>query len=126
MSDKNPDFYVKCEGDIERVCQVFTGWLRTNDVNFDKLYRVRVPNERWAHIFVDIYSDYVSNESLEEEAEANIINIVFEVDETTLTPEEFNTLKDLSDEELLDALEDFITDLEDDTDDDDDDEENND
>lgn len=124
MSDKNPDFYVKCEGDIERVCQVFTGWLRTNDVNFDKLYRIRVPNERWATLFVDIYADYVSNESLEEEAESNIINIVFEVDNTTLTPEEFNSLKDLSDAELLDALEDFISDLEDDIDDDD--EENND
>jgi hypothetical protein len=120
MSKKeNPDFYIKCEGDVERVCQVFTGWLRTNDVNFDKLYRVRVPNEYWAHIFVDIYADYISNEGLEEEAEANIINIVFEVEEVHMNPEEFNKLKDMTDEELLDALEDFMDNMDDDDDEDD-------
>ncbi len=119
--ETNPDFYIKCEGDVERVCQVFTGWLKTNDVNFDKLYRVRVPNELWAHIFVDIYADYVSNEGLEEEAEANIINIVFEVENSNLTPDEFKKLSELSDEELLDALDEFMQDLDDDIDDEKDD-----
>jgi hypothetical protein len=124
MGRKKADFHVKCEGDVERVCGVFASWLRSDDINFDKIYRICVPNEQWAHIFVDIYADYIENENLEEEAKLHIINIVFEVENITVTPEEFEKLSDMSDEDLLDALDDLMdnTDDDDDEDNDDDDE----
>lgn len=114
------DFICKCEGDLERISQVFITWLQNNDVNSNKMYTIRVPNEYWASLFVDVYTDQIYNYNLADEAEKNVIQITFQVERSILeSEEEWDKLKDLSDEELLDALNELLEDLEEDDEDDD-------
>ena len=115
------DFICRCEGDLERISKVFVTWLRNNDVNQDKSYTIRVPNEYWASLFVDVYTDEICNNSLEEEAEANVIQITFQVENSVMETEEWTALQDMTDEELLDAINDLMDELEEEEDDEDDD-----
>ena len=108
-----PDFIVKCEGDIERVCSVFCQWLKTDDTLTSKTHRIQVPNEYWAELFVDIYTDEIANNSLSEEAEANSLNLVFEPTHSILDEGGLDSLKGLTNDALLDAMHDAIEELED-------------
>lgn len=115
------DFVCKCEGDLERISSVFLGWLKNNDVNTDRQYTIRVPNEYWANLFVDVYTDSIQNHGLEEEAEAKIINITFQVENSVLEDEaDWDKLKNLTDDELFEALEELMDDLDDEDDNDED------
>lgn len=116
------DFVCKCEGDLERVSSVFVGWLKNNDVNTDKQYTISVPNEWWANLFVDVYTDSIHNHGLAEEAEATVINITFQVERSILEDEEdWEKLKNLTDDELFEALEDLMDNLDDEDDNEEDD-----
>lgn len=85
----------------------------------DRQYVIRVPNELWAQLFVDVYTDDIENHCLADVAEANVIQITFQVQESLLDEFEWKKLSEMSNDELLDALEDLIDDLEDEEDDDD-------
>ena len=114
------DFVCTCEGDLERVSAVFIQMLKNpSKIDKDRSYVIRVPNELWATLFVDIYTDDIENYCLDEEAEANVMQITFQVQESILEKEEWKKLSEMSNEELLDALEDLMDDLEDEEDDDD-------
>lgn len=116
------DFVCKCEGDLERISSVFLGWLKNNDVNTEKQYTISVPNEWWANLFVDVYTDSIHNYGLAEEAEATIINITFQVENSILESDaDWEKLKDLTDDELFEALEELMDDLDDNVEDDEDD-----
>jgi len=125
MKDK-PNFFISCEGDIERVCKVFTGWLKDEDSTaLGQSHKIQVPNEYWAELFVDIYADEIANQDLADTAEKNIIDIVFIPKSPILDQEIMQALEEMSDEELLDALNDALDKDEDDDDDDDDEDQTN-
>jgi hypothetical protein len=121
----NTDFICRCEGDLERIAAVFAGWIKNDSVEKDRDYTIRVPNELWAPLFVDIYTDVLANLQLDKKAEDNIIQITFQVENSVLdTKEEWESLKDLTDDELLEALEELMDDLEDEDDDEEDEDKN--
>ena len=122
MSDI-PDFICKCEGDVERITSVFCEWLKTESVDLNKQYTIRVPNELWANVFVDIYTDALYNHGLADKAENNVIQITFQVENSILSSDEWGDLSKMSNEELLDAIEDLLEDMEDEDPDEDGDEE---
>ena len=110
----NADFVCRCEGDLERVSEVFVGWLKADNVNKDRSYTILVPNEYWAGLFVDIYTDCICNHDLADKAEENVIQITFQVENSILDGnEEWDKLRDMSDEELLDTLNDLLDELDD-------------
>lgn len=114
------DFICSCEGDLERVSAVFVQMLKDPvKMQKDRQYVIRVPNELWAQLFVDVYTDDIENHCLADVAEANVIQITFQVQESLLDEFEWKKLSEMSNDELLDALEDLIDDLEDEEDDDD-------
>jgi len=110
----NADFICRCEGDLERISAVFAGWIKNDSVEKDRDYVIRVPNELWAPLFVDVYTDVLVNHRLDKKAEDNVIQITFQVERSVLdSKEQWEQLKDLTDEELLEALEELMDDLED-------------
>ena len=118
------DFICRCEGDLERISQVFVGWLKSDDptIYADKMYTIRVPNEYWAPLFVDLYTDAIENHDLADVAEQNVIQITFQVEHSILeNEEEFRELQNMTDEELLDTLQDLLEELEEEEEEDDDD-----
>lgn len=100
----NLGFKIKCEGDCERVAKVLIEWLRIKSPELHKKHTITAPNEHWATMFSEIYSDEIFNNDLTEEAENNIVHITFKVD--TITPNSID-FKNLSNKDLLDFLEDF-------------------
>lgn len=110
------DFICNCEGDVERITAVFAEWLEAGSVDLNKQYTIRVPNELWANVFVDIYTDVLHNRDLAHKAEQNVIQITFQVENSLLDQSEWNELSKMSDEELLDAIEDLLDDMEDEDD----------
>lgn len=97
-------FKIKCEGDCERIAKVLIGWLKIKSPELQKSHTITAPNEQWATVFSEIYSDEIFNHDLTDEAENNIVHITFNVN--TKFPSEID-FKDLSNKELLDFLEDF-------------------
>jgi hypothetical protein len=97
-------FKIKCEGDCERIAKVLIGWLKIKSPELQKSHTITAPNEQWATVFSEIYSDEIFNHDLADEAENNIVHITFNVN--TKFPSEID-FKDLSNKELLDFLEDF-------------------
>ena len=85
----------------------------------DRQYVIRVPNELWAQLFVDVYTDDIENHCLASVAEAQHSNHFQVQVESLLMNSEWKKLSEMSNDELLDALEDLIDDLEDEEDDDD-------
>ena len=115
------DFICRCEGDLERVSSVFVQMLKDpSKIEKDRQYTIKVPNELWATLFVDVYTDDIENHCLGEEAEANVMNITFQVEASILEEDEWKKLSDMTNDELLEALEDILEDLEDEEEDDED------
>ena len=116
------DFHISNEGDCERVAAILIKWLKTNKkAELEKKHTIAAPCERWALMFESIYGDEIVNHDLQDVAAANIIELTFIVEEIDNSVQD--ALSNMSDDELLDALGDFLAEREDDLDDDDDDEE---
>ena len=121
-ANMSADFICRCEGDLERISAVFIGWLKNNSVNQEKSYTIRVPNEYWASLFVDVYTDCIENHDLAEVAEQNVIQITFQVENSVLEDdEEWQKLQNMTDEELLDTLQDLLDEMDEEEDEDNDD-----
>jgi len=118
------DFLIQCEADCERVAAVLVKWLKDNNNEMlTRTHTIQSPNEMWAVMFESIYSDEIVTHDLQEEATKNCINLTFHVE--AIDPIQ-DTLSDMSDEELLDALGEFLADREDDDDLDEEEEDNTD
>lgn len=108
---KKNSFIISSEGDCERVAKVFVQWLKNDDEQLKKKQYVKSPNEDWAILFSDIYADEIGNNDLASKAEDRIIQVEFSVE----TPDHTD-LSNLSNDELMDKLQEFLEDLEDDFD----------
>ena len=116
------DFHISSEGDCERVAAILIKWLKENKrAELEKKHTIAAPHERWALMFESIYGDEIVNHDLQDVASANIIELTFIVEEIDHSVQD--ALSNMSDDELLDALGDFLAEREDD--DDDDEEEDN-
>ncbi len=110
------DFVIGCEGDCERVAAVLIGWIKNNNKKMlKKSHTVRSPNEMWAFMFEEIYTDEILTHNLEDKAKEAVIQLVFEVD-TFKGESPIVDLDDLSDEDLLDAFRDLLGDIDEDND----------
>jgi hypothetical protein len=115
------DFLIQCEADCERVAAVLVKWLK--DENKEMLARTHTissPNEMWAMMFESIYADEVVTHDLQETASTNVIQLTFQVERINNPMDD--PFSDLSDDELLDALGEFLADRDDDDDTDEEDE----
>lgn len=116
------DFLIQCEADCERVAAVLIKWLK--DENKEMLARTHTissPNEMWAMMFESIYSDEVVTHDLQESASTNVIQLTFQVD--SLNNPLTDPFSDMSDDDLLDALGEFLADREEEDDDNDEEDE---
>jgi hypothetical protein len=117
------DFHISNEADCERVAAILIKWLKTNKrEELEKKHTIASPCERWALMFESIYGDEIVNHDLQDVAAANIIELTFIVEEIDNSVQD--ALSNMSDDELLDALGDFLADREDEDDDEDEDEDN--
>ncbi len=115
------DFVIGCEGDCERVAAVLIGWIKNNNKKMlKKSHTVRSPNEMWAVMFEEVYTDEILTHGLEDMAKDSVIQLIFEVD-TFKGESPIVDLDDLSDEDLLDAFRDLLGEGDDDDDEEDDD-----
>lgn len=112
-----PIFVIKNEGDCERVAGVFVEWLEQDSPYLKVGARMRCPNAQWAYIFSSIYADTVFNNALENKAELNIIELVFEPmddDGMEFSPSEVESMMEelnkMSDEDLNDLIDEFLED----------------
>lgn len=122
------DFLIQSEGDCERVAAVLVKWLKDNNQEMlEKNHSIAAPCARWALMFEAIFSDEIENHDLHDVAAENVIELTFVVD--TINHSIRDSLSNMSDDELLDALGDYLAeredDIEDDEDNDEDEEENN-
>ena len=116
------DFLIQCEADCERVAAVLVKWLKDNNKEMlTRNHTISSPNEMWAVMFESIYSDEIVTHDLQETASEHVIQLTFQVDH--LNNPMTDPFADLSDDELLDALGEFLADREDE--DKDDEEEDN-
>jgi hypothetical protein len=116
------DFHISSEGDCERVAAILIKWLKTNKrAELKKKHTIAAPHERWALMFESIYGDEIVNHDLQDVATANIIDLTFIVEVIDHSVQD--ALSNMSDEELLEALGDFLAEREDADDDDDDEDE---
>tara|TARA_B100001093_G_scaffold152768_1_gene145474 strand:- start:27492 stop:27866 length:375 start_codon:yes stop_codon:yes gene_type:complete len=99
---KTSNFSITCEADCERVAKVFVKWLQDKSPELAKKQKIISPNDIWAELFSNIYTDELINNGLENEAEDNIINVEFNI-----VDESFN-YKDLKNQDLMDLLQDFL------------------
>lgn len=97
------DFKIKCEGDCERIAKVFIQWLKVNSPELKKAQKIYAPNTEWAIFFSEIYANEVENNNLADQAEINTIQVNFMVEDSKELK-----LSDLSHEQLLELLEDFL------------------
>jgi hypothetical protein len=104
---KSVNFKISSEGDCERVSKVFIEWLRIKSPELKKEQHVEAPSAIWAQLFSEIYADEIANNNLTDEAENNIIQINFYVDSISNKPD----LSKLSNEELMELLEEFLEDF---------------
>ncbi len=119
------DFLIQCEADCERVAAVLVKWLK--DENKEMLARTHTissPNEMWAVMFESIYADEVVTHDLQETASEHVIQLTFQVDH--LNNPMTDPFSEMSDDELLDALGEFLADREDDDDTEEEEEDNTD
>lgn len=101
------DFTIRCEGDCERISKVFVEWLKTESPELKKRQSIMAPNAKWAMLFSEIYASEIENNNLADTAEDNIIHIDFNVTEG---PRRMDLSK-LSNEELMELLEEFLEDF---------------
>lgn len=100
-------FKVSSEGDCEALAKVFIQWLKTDSPKLRKKQIVEAPSEEWASLFSGIYADEISNNDLAVEAESNIIQVEFNV--IFSKDRKFNEkLSDLSQEDLMDLLQEYL------------------
>lgn len=102
------DFKIKCEGDCERISKVFVEWLKIDSPELKKRQSIVAPNAQWATLFSEIYASEVENHNLADTAEDNIINIDFNVLDHS---QEIPDLSKLSNEQLMELLEEFLEDF---------------
>lgn len=102
------DFTIKCEGDCERISKVFIEWLKTDSPELKKRQSIVAPNATWAMLFSEIYASEVENHDLADVAENNILHIDFNVYEQSALPTD---LSKLSNQQLMDLLEEFLEDF---------------
>ena len=107
---KPVNFKIASEGDCERVSKVFIEWLKIKSPELQKAHSIDAPSAIWAHLFSEIYADEIANNNLTDEAEENIIQINFFVDKINHKQD----LSKLSNEELMELLEEFLEDFDDD------------
>ena len=96
-------FKIQCEADCERVAKVFTSWLEIDSPQLQRPQTILAPTEEWATLFSYIYADEIENQNLEVEAEKNIIQVSFNI-----VNKRADKLKDLTKQDLLDLLQDFL------------------
>lgn len=97
-------FKVASEGDCEALAKVFIQWLKDDNPKLRQKQVVEAPNEAWASLFSEIYADEIDNNDLAVKAERNMIQVEFNVLER-----KFNVkLSDLSQEDLLDLLQEYL------------------
>lgn len=121
------DFYINCEADCERVAAVIIQWYKNESYDLVKQeHSVRVPNERWAACFASIFADEVERNNLEHEATDLPCSLLFSCEEIH-DNKIMDALEMMNDEEIMEAIDEYLRDMtEDEDDDEEEDEDNND